>query len=232
MFRKYSRQSGFTIIELMLSMAFVAFILLFVTLTLVQILRTYNKGVTMKEVSQAGRTITDDISRAMKAQVAGTIKTANVSQGVLCVGNTMYYWKPLYNGPISAPTPTTGAGVDTGIIGNSMMIRRAHNQNAACTPPAPPITQGTDTYPLLSGQSRVIWADVIASNSHLVKLRFIIGTYAATENSAIDNRQYNNIYTTPYFDATNKITCRPGNSGDFCSFAEFTTVVYLPNGAE
>lgn len=51
------KSRGFTIIELMLSMTFLAMLMLVIALTTIQISNIYNKGVTLREVNQAGRSV-------------------------------------------------------------------------------------------------------------------------------------------------------------------------------
>lgn len=63
--QKTSRQSGFTIIELTLAMAFVSLLLVAIALTVIQIINIYNKGMTMKDVNQAGRAISTDIRQTL-----------------------------------------------------------------------------------------------------------------------------------------------------------------------
>ena len=56
---------GFTIIELMIAMAFIATLLLAIVATIMQIGTVYNKGVAMKSVNQAGRAVVADIKRTI-----------------------------------------------------------------------------------------------------------------------------------------------------------------------
>ena len=55
--------SGFTLVELMLAMAFVSVLLLSVAMVAVQAGKIYNRGTVMKTVNQSGRTISDVIRR-------------------------------------------------------------------------------------------------------------------------------------------------------------------------
>ena len=52
--RKHS-QSGFTMVELLLAMAFFSFILVFFSFGFIQVNRTFQKGVTIKRVTETGR---------------------------------------------------------------------------------------------------------------------------------------------------------------------------------
>lgn len=91
------RNKGFTLVELMLSMAFIAILLLAIALLVLQISSIYNKGLTLRAVNEAGKIITGDIQRTLNT--ANPKLTEHVSDdplnptgGRLCVDNTIYAW--------------------------------------------------------------------------------------------------------------------------------------------
>ena len=102
--------SGFTVIELMLSMTFVAVLLIAIAMTVIQIATIYNRGMTLKEVNQSARDISDDMRRtvanteAFVVNVNGTdsadsfdIPAASgpsgaLAGGRLCTGSYTYIW--------------------------------------------------------------------------------------------------------------------------------------------
>ena len=91
------KQQGFTIIELLLAMSFVAALLIGIALTIVQIGATYNRGLTLKEVNQTGRSVSDDIRRNLAASNSFSATTSfmaanNNSGGRLCTGEFSYVW--------------------------------------------------------------------------------------------------------------------------------------------
>lgn len=93
------KQRGFTVVELMLAMAFIALLLVAIAMTVIRIGGTYSKGLTIASVNQAGRTIVDDMKRTIsqdrpfdltnsyKTQVAGSSKG-----GRLCGNYYTYVW--------------------------------------------------------------------------------------------------------------------------------------------
>lgn len=89
---------GFTLVELMVAMAFVSMLLLAIAFVVIQITGIYNRGVTIKAVNQAGRSIVEDMKRAIGASspdsiVYTPISNANVVQGGrLCTGVYSYVW--------------------------------------------------------------------------------------------------------------------------------------------
>lgn len=56
-----SNQNGFTIIELVLAMGFIASLLVIITMTVMQISNIYTKGATLKETNQSGRLILSEL---------------------------------------------------------------------------------------------------------------------------------------------------------------------------
>src|SRR5664279_1486711 len=86
------RQQGFTLIELLLAMAFLTFMLLFVVVSLMQLIATYNKGIVYKTINQAGRSIVEEISRTARISQAESTDVSMVSNGRLCTGGKTYSW--------------------------------------------------------------------------------------------------------------------------------------------
>lgn len=110
MTQRVNRTAGFTLIELMLSMTFVAVLLLTIAMTVIQMGTIYNHGMAMKEVNQAARDVADDLRRSVQASGVFAIDpigldttdfvrlTASVNgttvpvSGRLCLGNYSYVW--------------------------------------------------------------------------------------------------------------------------------------------
>lgn len=97
---------GFTLIELMLAMTFIAFLLLAIAMTTIQISVIYTKGITLREVDQAGRSLSDEMQRSIASSVPfdvtpkvddspATATSKYVVQdggGRLCLGRYTYVW--------------------------------------------------------------------------------------------------------------------------------------------
>jgi type II secretory pathway pseudopilin PulG len=236
MYRSKRQSSGFTLIELMLAMAFLAFILMFMALTLVQMLRTYDKGLTIKQVNQAGRTLTDDIAKSLRGEKPGDIILTNVPNGRLCIGNVMYIWNPVYIGTRTAPAPNQTPD-DYNFSGPAAPITMARqylaNPTATCSAANLvnyTVPHNQENYSLLGDRARVLWAGVTPSaDGRLVELSFVLGTYDTTERDLIKASTYTSVFNTPTFAAGQPI-CKSGSDGNYCAFAEFSTIVYLPNG--
>jgi len=86
---------GFTLIELMLAMAFISVLLLAIAMTIIQVGTMYNKGMTLKEVNQSARSISDELRRGISASEAFTLSSkyvTNPAGGRLCLGQNSYIW--------------------------------------------------------------------------------------------------------------------------------------------
>lgn len=104
------RTQGFTLIELMLAMAFVSVLLITIALTIIQMGTIYNRGMTLKEVNQSARDIADDVRRVVAASEVFTVPSDNSDNdtadyvklrsadrsitygGRFCTGSYTYVW--------------------------------------------------------------------------------------------------------------------------------------------
>jgi type II secretory pathway pseudopilin PulG len=204
--------NGFTIIELLMSMSFLAFMLLFVITASTQVLRTYNKGLTIKDINQSSRTIIDQLARDVSSSTQPKIYKDALS-GRLCTDGATYVWNT-----IQAPTPNPNKykapNANTGLH-----FIRTTDPTACGTKKTPDVPLNTATE-LLNGQSAnvgsqasIIDLNLTPVNTKLYKLSLILGTS--------DPAGYTIVAAG---------TCGPGLQGEFCASASFNTTVYVPNG--
>lgn len=88
---KYNRQSGFTIIELMISTMIFSLILLILTTGVISFTRSYYKGITETSTQRVARVISDDIT--LSIQSTSSFYSPLASQGGwngFCIGTTGY----------------------------------------------------------------------------------------------------------------------------------------------
>src|SRR3990167_8074309 len=88
---------GFTVIELMIATAVFAVVLLLCSVALLQIGKTYYKGITSTQTQNVARALIDDISQAIQFSGA-QIKTTDPSlaantKSFFCVGNVRYTYQ-------------------------------------------------------------------------------------------------------------------------------------------
>lgn len=108
MIKESSKTNGFTLVELMLAMAFASVLLVAIAMTVIQIGNIYEKGITLKETNQAGRAISNELQQNINNNQSfklvlctATTTTCNyVIQssgqrpwgGRLCIGDFSYIW--------------------------------------------------------------------------------------------------------------------------------------------
>ena len=234
MYKKDSR--GFTLIELMLAIAFLGSIVLFATLTVVQSLSVYNKGVAIKQINQVGRTLIEDVNRLSGGGQSGVASSFKIDDndiaGYLCItpsgssDTRAYVWTDVlkeaaainhtYVSPSAPRTPVSLARTNEGVNGVSLCGLPSGSDTA--------VAAGNIT-PLLNDQVRILSVDITedSDNASLKKIIFWIGTYGGIGAGAVPG-------TTPVFnDADRTWSCQGGNLGNFCAFGKFETIVYAPN---
>lgn len=93
-----TKQNGFTLVELMLAMAFLSMLLLAIAVTVLQISSIYTKGASLREVNQTGRLAIDDIRRTFAQsqpisinEESGT-RWSTGDSGSICLGSYSYVW--------------------------------------------------------------------------------------------------------------------------------------------
>lgn len=92
-------KQGFTLVELMLSMSFVAALMIAIAMTVVQLGNIYNRGLMLKEVNQAGRSLASELQTSIAQSSPFNIKLGADSRyikqswgGRLCIGQYSYVW--------------------------------------------------------------------------------------------------------------------------------------------
>lgn len=107
-------QAGFTIVELMIATIVFSIVLMLVTIGLLQISRTYYKGITTAKTQQVTRSIMDQISQSIQFSASGansvTFPSATPAPSTptaFCINNTRYTYqldKQLSDTPDSTQT--------------------------------------------------------------------------------------------------------------------------------
>ncbi len=191
------RQSGFTIIELLLAMTGIAFLLLFVTYAILHMTNLYSKGIAIRQINQIGRQVSDEISRELRYGGAPKALTAN---NRLCVGTKSYIWNKkgtLASNPIAN---TTASGNVVGLV--------RMNDASYCDDPLKDIP---DTTPEVLGNVAVLmdmYIDEPVPGSGIYEASLVLGT--ATYPPVLVGTNYQ-------CDTT---------GGPFCAVGEFKVTTY------
>lgn len=234
-----SNNKGFTLIELMLAMTFISVLLIAIAMTTIQISNIYTKGITLREVDQAGRSLSNELQRSIgasspidvtpKKDDAEATKDSkyvvrNEDGGRLCLGNYSYLWNfgkaidgdgaTIYNVYSDAPNETI------------RFIKVADPAGQLCANPGtmPAKTNSTDL--LTSGDRDLVvhkfsiarTSDTSVTTQAIYAISFTLGTN--------DREQL----------TTNDASCKPPaeNIGDtaYCSVNQFDIIARAGNRVE
>lgn len=88
---------GFTLVELMLAMSFIAVLLISITMLIMHVTNQYTRGITLKNINSAGRVVSDDMQRTIQGSPPMRIQNNEnfynfASWGRLCLGTHTYVW--------------------------------------------------------------------------------------------------------------------------------------------
>jgi len=100
------KQTGFTLVELLLAMSFIAVLLLAIATITLLVSQVYNKGMATKEINQLSRVISDDLVRDIAASPSFSVVPADNQYintnwsgdktgsptGRICTGKFSYVW--------------------------------------------------------------------------------------------------------------------------------------------
>lgn len=226
---------GFTLIELMLAMAFISILLLAIATTIIQIGKMYNKGMALKEINQSSRMIGDDLTRAFVNAASFDRDTDYVelyqtptllTGGRLCIDKTTYVWN-------------TARAIEYGYSDVTKYAGKADTINflRITDPSAKYCKKNTTT-------GKLLYPDILASDAALAKellppgdFSMSMGRLSLPVSTASDESTGETLYTVSYGIAFGKSDalrddlsqCKtPNEAGadnDFCSLQNFTIVV-------
>lgn len=89
MARSSDKQNGFTLIEVSTALIFVGFIIFILAATTVNIVRSYNKGIWLAQINQAGQQMNNDIGDKARYSPAATVKA---KERRMCINGVSYLW--------------------------------------------------------------------------------------------------------------------------------------------
>ena len=223
-------KQGFTLIELMLAMTFVSALLLAIAMTVIQISNVYTRGLTLKEVNQAGRTISTELKRGVSQSapfaVPGPKYVARSWGGRLCVGQYSYVWN--YGATLS---DATANGSNSNIYSNSTskirFVKVPDSSGSYCSAPGTKAVDSTGAIELLASGDR-----------NLALHSFTIA------NSSTDAKSSQSLYSISYVIGTNdQAALMPGQTScrapsdiasdlNYCSINQFDIVVRAVNALQ
>lgn len=207
-------QKGFTLVELMLALAFISFVLIFATTTIIQVMRTYNKGLAVKEINQTARTTMDEISRTIKASPTDVTVVASANRA--CLGSITYVWNYRSDSLNSYTDDSRVKFARVNDAGKSL-----------CTPTAgvyPKVTKANATE-LLSDS---VWVQQLTVAPTVGNSFFDVFLQLST---AEDAGNPSLVYSWANPNPEQRVVCKGGNEGQFCAVASFSTSVNAQGGS-
>jgi prepilin-type N-terminal cleavage/methylation domain-containing protein len=232
----HANKKGFTLIELMLSMTFISVLLMAIAMTTIQISTIYTKGITLREVDQAGRSLSDEMQRSIASSAPfdvtpkkdDSLATATSKYvvrddgGRLCLGRYTYAWnygKALEPG---APPPILNrySGGDNTQI---RFVKVADSGSDLCSNPEHLVDKSKATDLLTSGDRDLVLHNFVITQTEkndeigqaIYSLSMVIGTN--------DRAQL----------TTNDTSCKPPSEGvgdeSYCSVNQFDIIARAGN---
>lgn len=236
MTRSLDRQSGFTLIEVSTALIFVGFIIFILAATTVNIVRSYNKGIWLAQINQAGQQMNSDIGD--KARYSG-VADVKAKERRMCINGVSYLWntqKEIDNNP----------GSNVYLDGTPIRLARIEDKNSEyCTDPnkQPPAPGQNDSVHALLGRGVAIQEFKVsqAAGVPLLTVSMVVSTEGANRPFKVilpnGSDKYKEDMVNGTWQCGDFIDDNPSNGqldeGEFhpaknqyCSFAEYTFTVY------
>lgn len=208
------KQQGFTLIELMLSLTFIAFLLLAIAMTIIQIGGVYNKGTTLKEINQASRDLSADVQRSIGSAGALTLSTdlvfspasatdeAHAAGGRLCLGSYSYIWN--YARAINASLPGLTKYAGLPVEDSPKLIKVADPSRTYCAKSGSALTVQA-----VSASDKATAVNLLKAGDHDLGLHHF--TFTPPPTSASDAATGQKIYSLSYTIGTSQTSAMNGD---------------------
>jgi prepilin-type N-terminal cleavage/methylation domain-containing protein len=214
-----NNQRGFTLTELMISLAFISFLLLFLLTGVVQMTRTYNKGVSIRQINQSGRQFTEDFQRTARYARVSDVKWDPTNQR-LCINGVTYAWN------LGDPTAVPLASLKNRYSSAGPVITMVRTKdpggaycfNASATI-IPRDERTTEVLPTTLNVQRLDFLAPALPDPSIVKLSTVFSTGGGNAPS----------YVGPPSAVSTGYACPGGGAGAFCALADFDATVYMRN---
>ena len=201
------REKGFTLVELTLAMSFLAFIMVFVVIVLLQIMNIYNKGLAMTQINQTGRQLSDDINSSIRFAQPSTVTYLSASNR-LCTGDVSYLWNVNGGTTNSFGDTTTELGV----------VRVKDSVSAYCSNTSLKPNIADSKVSVLAGPSVSVLGFTVSKSPSFVKILAVLSTSGNNK---------------PVLSGSNWTCLGSGGgttSNPYCAFATFDNTIYMRGG--
>ena len=236
MARLSDKQSGFTLIEVSTALIFVGFIIFILAATTVNIVRSYNKGIWLAQINQAGQQMNSDIGDKARYSGAAVVKD---KERRMCINGVSYLW--------NTQKEINNPGNNRYSDGTPIRLARIEDKNGEyCTKNQQPDAPGKDpNVRALLGRGVAIQEFKVsqATGVPLLTVSMVVSTEgvnrpikAYTDHTGVhidvnQNRSDSSWQCGEWIDKNdNKIVDLPDTftpaKNQYCSFAEYTFTVY------
>ena len=235
MTRSSDKQNGFTLIEVSTALIFVGFIIFILAATTVNIVRSYNKGIWLAQINQAGQQMNSDIGD--KARYSGAA-VVQADKRRMCINGVSYLWN-------------TQKEIDNGQLGNNVYsdgtpirLARIEDKNGEyCTKDQQPDAPGKDpNVRALLGRGVAIQEFKVsqATGVPLLTVSMVVSTEGVNRpfkvilpngsDKYVEDMTNGTWQCGDFIDGNNNNKLDAGEftpaKNQYCSFAEYTFTVY------
>lgn len=237
------KKQGFTLIELLLSMSFLSVLMLAIAMTIIQIGTTYNRGITVKEINQTGRELSEtlryDISSAQDlSDDAGAFLDVSsggtLLGGRLCLGSYSYVWN--YGRAASLSGRTQFATAPEGGSKEVYLVRLSDPARQYCVVNA---VSGQPIYKNIQAADTASAQELLKKGDRQLSLHsFSLTSSDAVTDTATGQKLYTVQLTIGAGDISamnsNQTAClaagQPGSDLAYCAVQQFTLVIRAGSG--
>lgn len=215
--RNIKKESGFTIVELMIATTVLSVILLLSTVILLSIGRFYQKGVAQSQVQDNARTIMDGFAQQLQASgnkvgYAHIPDGANPNQEIICIGADRYIY--VNDGSQISDNPDASMHQIRHVLWHDTL-----KSSTTCPTTAPSLNQPNPT--ASDANSNNDGKELIGPRSRLSNLNItsVNGVYTIAVAVSYGDYDLLDDYTSA------KPHCRSGTGGQYCATSDLTTTV-------
>lgn len=202
--RRWQKQSGFTMIELLLAMAIFSMALVIVSAGFINIVRLYQSGLASRSTQQNARLLLEEVSRTVRDSGSATPVVVTTGVG----GVTVVSRVCLQNGSRIVVYAVDGAG----------NLRQGTTTVPTCPAPA------------FDSSWKTVNDSTVRVTQFAIDSTGKVGPAGGTVMMTITVASKNNLDNLD--DTTNKTTCRPGAGSQFCAVTTLSSTATLRGGFE
>jgi type II secretory pathway pseudopilin PulG len=210
--KKANHQSGFTLVELSMALIFIAFIIIFLIATMLNVLATYNKGIWMNQMNAAVRQIDTDLSDQIRFSSSVVFVPAN---NRLCAGGVSYIWNTTDNFKNRFSSEAEDAVINK--TSQLRLVRIIDVGGNFCNRVADMPNRDDSTLSALLGNNIDILRFDVASGADLIKFRVVLSTTGNNQPAEIDGRYQCGDWIGDMFQPS---------ANQYCSFVDVNFVTY------